>query len=106
MTGIVNKVMMLLSAVSVTDRATSPLTNLEKTLDELPPGDRRQFQEVGQPQRDGREEDQLADEGHDDGPGMAENFPEILEPERQPQVEHQEGQDGEYNPDGVHTSLS
>ena len=38
MTGIVNKVMMLLIAVSVTDRATSPLANLEKTLDELPPG--------------------------------------------------------------------
>ena len=38
MTGIVNKVIMLLSAVSVTDRATSPLANLEKTLEELPPG--------------------------------------------------------------------
>ena len=38
MTGIVNKVMMLLSAVSVTDRATSPPANLENTLDELPPG--------------------------------------------------------------------
>jgi hypothetical protein len=29
---------MLLIAVSVTDNATSPLANIEKTFDELPPG--------------------------------------------------------------------
>jgi hypothetical protein len=38
MTGIVNNVIMLLIAVSVTDNATSPFANIEKTLDELPPG--------------------------------------------------------------------
>ena len=36
--GIVKRVMMLLSAVSVTERATSPPASFEKTLDELPPG--------------------------------------------------------------------
>lgn len=38
MKGIVNIVMMLLIAVSVTERATSPLANIENTFDELPPG--------------------------------------------------------------------
>lgn len=38
MTGMVNNVTMLLMAVSVTDNATSPFTNIENTLDELPPG--------------------------------------------------------------------
>ena len=36
--GIVNSVMRLLKAVSVTERATSPLASIEKTFDELPPG--------------------------------------------------------------------
>jgi hypothetical protein len=36
--GRVNRVMRLLHAVSVTERATSPLANIEKTLLELPPG--------------------------------------------------------------------
>jgi hypothetical protein len=36
--GTVNSVMMLLHAVSDTERATSPLANIENTLDELPPG--------------------------------------------------------------------
>lgn len=38
MTGIVNNVIMLLMAVSVTDKATSPFANMENTFDELPPG--------------------------------------------------------------------
>ena len=38
MTGMVNNVTMLLTAVSVTDNATSPFANIENTLDELPPG--------------------------------------------------------------------
>ena len=38
MKGMVNSVMMLLRAVRVTERATSPPASLEKTLDELPPG--------------------------------------------------------------------
>ena len=38
MTGSVNIVTMLLIAVNVTDSATSPFANLEKTFDELPPG--------------------------------------------------------------------
>ena len=37
-TGSVNSVSTLLTAVSVTDRATSPLASIEKTLEELPPG--------------------------------------------------------------------
>ena len=37
-TGIVNKVIMLLMAVNVTDNATSPFASIENTLDELPPG--------------------------------------------------------------------
>lgn len=36
--GTVKRVMRLLTAVSDTDRATSPLASIEKTLDELPPG--------------------------------------------------------------------
>ena len=36
--GMVKSVMMLLRAVSVTERATSPLASIEKTFDELPPG--------------------------------------------------------------------
>ena len=36
--GIVKSVMRLLKAVSVTERATSPLASIEKTFDELPPG--------------------------------------------------------------------
>jgi hypothetical protein len=36
--GNVNRVIMLLIAVKVTDRATSPFASIEKTLDELPPG--------------------------------------------------------------------
>ena len=36
--GKVNNVMTLLSAVSVTDNATSPFASIEKTFDELPPG--------------------------------------------------------------------
>lgn len=38
MTGMVNMVTMLLIAVNVTDNATSPLANIENTLEELPPG--------------------------------------------------------------------
>ena len=38
MTGSVKSVTMLLTAVSVTDRATSPLASMENTFDELPPG--------------------------------------------------------------------
>ena len=38
MTGSVNIVTMLLIAVNVTDSATSPFANIEKTFDELPPG--------------------------------------------------------------------
>ena len=38
MTGMVNNVTMLLMAVSVTDKATSPFANMENTFDELPPG--------------------------------------------------------------------
>ena len=38
MTGMVNNVTMLLTAVSVTDNATSPFANMENTFDELPPG--------------------------------------------------------------------
>jgi hypothetical protein len=38
MTGMVNNVIMLLMAVSVTDKATSPFANIENTFDELPPG--------------------------------------------------------------------
>ena len=37
-TGIVKSVTTLLNAVSVTDKATSPLASIEKTFDELPPG--------------------------------------------------------------------
>lgn len=37
-TGIVNIVTMLLIAVNVTDKATSPFANIENTLEELPPG--------------------------------------------------------------------
>ena len=37
-TGKVNRVIMLLSAVRVTDKATSPLASIENTFDELPPG--------------------------------------------------------------------
>ena len=36
--GSVKRVIMLLMAVNVTDRATSPLTSIENTFDELPPG--------------------------------------------------------------------
>ena len=36
--GTVTSVMMLLHAVSETDRATSPLASIENTFDELPPG--------------------------------------------------------------------
>ena len=36
--GTVKRVMRLLTAVNDTDRATSPLASIEKTLDELPPG--------------------------------------------------------------------
>ena len=36
--GRVNRVITLLIAVSVTDRATSPLASMENTLEELPPG--------------------------------------------------------------------
>ncbi len=36
--GMVKRVMMLLRAVRVTDRATSPPASLENTFDELPPG--------------------------------------------------------------------
>ena len=39
MTGMVNKVIMLLSAVRDTESATSPLASIEKTLEELPPGE-------------------------------------------------------------------
>ena len=38
MSGTVTRVMMLLQAVSDTERATSPLANIENTFDELPPG--------------------------------------------------------------------
>ena len=38
MTGMVKRVIMLLNAVSMTDRATSPPASLENTFDELPPG--------------------------------------------------------------------
>jgi hypothetical protein len=38
MIGRVKRVMMLLIAVRVTDKATSPLASMEKTFDELPPG--------------------------------------------------------------------
>ena len=38
MRGTVTSVMMLLHAVSDTDRATSPLASIENTFDELPPG--------------------------------------------------------------------
>jgi hypothetical protein len=38
MTGSVKRVIMLLTAVSVTERATSPLASIENTFDELPPG--------------------------------------------------------------------
>ena len=38
MAGIVNMVTILLIAVSVTERATSPFANMENTLEELPPG--------------------------------------------------------------------
>ena len=38
MTGMVNNVTMLLTAVRVTDKATSPFASIENTLDELPPG--------------------------------------------------------------------
>ena len=38
MNGIVNSVMILLSAVRITDRATSPPARRENTFDELPPG--------------------------------------------------------------------
>lgn len=38
MTGMVNNVTMLLTAVRVTDKATSPFANIENTLEELPPG--------------------------------------------------------------------
>ena len=34
----IKSVTMLLMAVSVTDRATSPLASIENTFDELPPG--------------------------------------------------------------------
>ena len=37
-TGIVKRVIMLLSAVSITERATSPPASLENTFEELPPG--------------------------------------------------------------------
>ena len=37
-TGSVNKVIMLLNAVRVTDKATSPFASMEKTFEELPPG--------------------------------------------------------------------
>jgi hypothetical protein len=37
-TGMVKRVMTLLSAVSVTDNATSPFASIEKTFEELPPG--------------------------------------------------------------------
>jgi hypothetical protein len=37
-TGSVKRVMMLLNAVSVIDKATLPLANIDKTLEELPPG--------------------------------------------------------------------
>lgn len=36
--GIVKRVIILLKAVNETDRGTSPLANIEKMLDELPPG--------------------------------------------------------------------
>lgn len=39
MTGMVNKVIMLLRAVRDTESATSPLASIEKTLEELPPGE-------------------------------------------------------------------
>jgi hypothetical protein len=38
MIGRVKRVMMLLIAVRVTDKATPPLASMEKTFDELPPG--------------------------------------------------------------------
>ena len=44
----------------------------------------------------------ISGQGHDDGPGTAEDPPEILEPEGEPQVEHQQGQDGKDDPDGIH----
>ena len=74
-TGIVNSVMTLLSAVSVKERATSPPASLEKTLEELP------------------------EKRHDNGPRAHEYFSEILKPERKPKVEHQECKYRKYNPD-------
>ena len=37
-TGSVKRVIMLLNAVRVTDKATSPFASIENTFDELPPG--------------------------------------------------------------------
>ena len=63
---------------------------------------RRQPEQVSQPQGDERQQYQLSRQGHGDGPGIAEYFPEIFQPQAQPQVEHQERENGQHYPNRIH----
>ena len=63
---------------------------------------RRQTEQVSQPQGNERQQDQLPRQRDGDGPGMAKNLSEIFQPQGQPQIEHQERENGQHYPNRIH----